>query len=410
MLLMILRSTTSRSHALGAILKPKIVLATVSVVMLLTFWLFLQQDVNATDRFQQKIDSLQIQAQEYEASANQLRQQGDTLQAALNILNAQVGAKQAEVAITQARLGQLSEQIADSNRKLAETRDTMGVVISNIYVDDKISPLEMLASSDNIGDYVDKQAYRTAVRDSLNLAVKEISRLKIKLEDDKREVDKQLAALKVQEADLAAKQGEQQNLVAQTRGEEDAYRRLVQSRQADIAKEQAAREAFLQSLQRSRGSIYNSNIPFTAGATQLRNITSLQSCGGGYPTNLCAAPMNSVIDKHSLYSRQCVSYSAWRAEDMGYSVGDFAGQGHAYQWPMTAQRMGAVISDSAVVGAVAITDASNPISPGYGHTMNVEAILPDGWVRVSQYNFGGTGMYNTMEVKGGLTFVVFPRR
>lgn len=369
-----------------------------------------QYSAGATDRFQERINSLRTQAQQYEESANQLRQQGDTLQVALNVLNAQVGAKQAELATTQARLDQLNAAIIDNNRKLGETRDAMGAVISNIYIDDKISPLEMLASSKNIGDYVDKQAYRTAVRDSLNRAIKEINRLKLKLEEDKKEVNKQLETLKIQQAELAAKQSEQQALVAQTRGEEDSYRRLVEARQADIAKEQAAREAFLQSLRNTRGTIYNSNIPFSVGATQMRNITNLQSCGGGYPTHMCAAPMNSVIDKHSLYSRQCVSYSAWRAENMGYVVGDFAGQGHAYQWPITAQRMGAQISDSPVVGAVAITDRSNPISPGYGHTMNVEAILEDGWIRVSQYNFGGTGLYNTMEVKGGLTFVLFPRR
>lgn len=96
---------------------------------------------------------------------------------------------------------------------------------------------------------------------------------------------------------------------------------------------------------------------------------------------------------------------------MGRRVGNFAGMGHAYQWPLTAQRMGAAVNTTPAIGAVAVLPNTSPVAPGFGHTMNVEAILPDGWIRVSQYNFGGTGLYNTMEIRpAGVTFVHFPSR
>lgn len=37
--------------------------------------------------------------------------------------------------------------------------------------------------------------------------------------------------------------------------------------------------------------------------------------------------------------------------------------------------------------------------------MNVEATLSDGWIRVSRYNFGGTGECGTIDIR--LAVVVF---
>jgi len=45
-------------------------------------------------------------------------------------------------------------QIADTEKKIKDNQDALGETIANLYVDGKISPLEMIASSKNVSDYL----------------------------------------------------------------------------------------------------------------------------------------------------------------------------------------------------------------------------------------------------------------
>ena len=84
----------------------------------------------------------------------------------------------------------------------------------------------MLASSRNIGDYVDKQAYSKSNQDRLQEKIKEINYLKDKLNEQKAKVKQNLDDQTNQRNLLAAKQAEQQNLLDSTRGQEAAYQQL----------------------------------------------------------------------------------------------------------------------------------------------------------------------------------------
>ena len=59
------------------------------------------------------------------------------------------------------------------------------------------------------------------------------------------------------------------------------------------------------------------------------------------------------------------------------------------------------------VGDVAIAGRSGNLP--YGHAMVVEQVYGNGWVKVSQYNFGYPGgMYSTMDIStSGITFIHF---
>jgi surface antigen len=144
------------------------------------------------------------------------------------------------------------------------------------------------------------------------------------------------------------------------------------------------------------------------GAISFRNYSGNMGCAGGYP--YCGAK-DSSSDQWGLLNRECVSYAAWAAYNrFGKDVQNFAGAGNAYQWPSTTVRMGAVTNGIPEVGSVAVAPPS-AFAPVYGHVMVVEDVLGGGWVRVSQYNFGGTGEYSTMEISvSGLSFVHFRNR
>lgn len=113
----------------------------------------------------------------------------------------------------------------------------------------------MLASSENIGDFIDKQEQRSSLRGSLNDKIKEIKRLQKKLQDNKAAVERTLKDQEAQKAQMATKQAEQAKLVNDTKNDQAAYSSLASQRNSEIAKlrEQRRNAENLRSL--PRGSV-----------------------------------------------------------------------------------------------------------------------------------------------------------
>lgn len=357
----------------------------------------------AADQWDNQINSLRAQADQYQAQANQLKAQGDTLQNKLDGINAQVAALQANIQANQAKHDKLLADIAANTEKLQQTQDALGEMVANLYVDGKISSLELLASSQNIGDFVDKQEYRTTVRDSLGRTIDEVKKIKAQLEGDKKDVEKVLADLKQQNDQLAAVQAEQQALVNQTRGDEAAYQTLVSSARSQMQSIAAQQQAYYASLIAKGGG--NSGV---VGSFQYWGWSGNKGCGGGYP--YCAGPLDYAIDPWNLYTRECVSYVAWALEArFGKTVQPFHGDGNAGQWPSSAARWsGATRVYSPQPGDAVVLPASGSFAP-VGHIMIVESVSGNGDMFVSQYNMYGTGQYSTMWVKNsGVILLRFP--
>lgn len=375
----------------------KAVIVATSILMIVATPLALTQPTKA-DQFDDKINALQGQINQYNDQAGKLNKQANSLKQKLAIIGKEKAAIEAKIKLSQAKIDKLRRDIEASKKKIAQNRDAMGTIIADLYVDGDISPLEMLASSKNIGDFVDKQTYQTSARDTMNRTIKEVKALQKKLEADEKAVKKVLAEQQVQQKALAAKQAEQNRLLQQTKGKEAKYRQMVGSAQKQLEQVRSEQQAYFASL--------GGNTAGSVGAFQYRNFSGNMGCSGGYP--YCGV-MDSYADPWGLYNRECVSYSAWRATQMGKKVGNFAGQGNAGQWPTSASSwMGASVNNTPAVGAVAILPPTAGLAP-IGHSMNVEAILGGGWIRISQYNFGGTGEFSTMDIQAsGVVFVHFP--
>ncbi len=359
----------------------------------------------SADEFDTRISQLQQQANQYQAKANELKAKGDTLQNALDGINNEIAGIQAQISVNQAKHDQLKQQISENEVKLAKNKDALGDTIASIYVEGKVTPLEMLASSNTISDYVDKQEYQSSIRTQLSKTIDEVKKLKLKLEQDQKAVEKVLNELNAQNAQLGAKQQQQQQLVNQTRGDEAAYQGLVSQARAQMEAISAQQRAYYESLIRRSG---NGGSAGVVGAFQYSNWSGNQGCGGGYP--YCGA-QDSMVDPWGLYNRECVSYVAWAlANRFGKYVGNFSGQGNAYEWPYSAPRYsGATRVYSPQRGDAVVLPASGAFAP-IGHLMIVESVSGD-TMRVSQFNFYGTGQYSTMDVKNsGVILLRFPDR
>lgn len=379
-----LKPTTPVSK--GLVTKSSLVAA--AVVMAIAAPISLSQHAFA-DRFDDQIKALESEIRGYQGQAAELSKQADTLKNELANLAAQKATIQKQIDLSQAKYKKLVHDIAVTEQKIADNKEALGQIIADIYVDGSISPLEMLASSKNIGDYVDQQEYRSSIQSNLSGTIKQINALKKQLEDKKVDVERVLADQKSQRDQLAAKEAEQAKLLAETKGKEAAYQKLSNNRNKQI-NNLRAQQAAAMAAAGGGGTIGNGTVG-----------------GGGYPGSWAYAAQDTIVDNWGLYNRECVSYTAWKVWSTGRFVPNFGGYGNANQWPSTTSRYGIPNGSTPKAGSVAIWYVG-----AYGHAMYVESVNGDGTITVSDYNNnsdgGGWGKYHYYtRSASGLTYIYF---
>lgn len=387
------RSTTPVSQ--GLVTRSTIVAA--AVLMVIASTPLINQPRAYADKFDDQINALQNEIDQYESQAGQLRNKIGTLQQEIAGIDRQKRIIQTQIDLSQAKYDKLQNEIAKTEKDIKDNRVALGNTIADLYVDNTISPLEMLASSKNIGDFVDKQAYRSAVQDQLSKTIDKIQTLKESLEKQKVDVQRTLADQKNSKNALAAKETERNAILAQTQGQESAYKNLAADRESKKLEVQQQQQAAIEAAIAAAGG---------GGAVVLPGTS------GGYPWNAsnCYVDSNAWsyggvdgngTDGLGYGCRQCVSYVAWRVyKETGYAPINW---GNAYDWPASAQAAGYQVSSvPRAHSAGVITSGGSP-----GHIVWVESINESaGTMVVSQYNYfnaggSGWGHYSKMQVPIG---------
>jgi surface antigen len=340
------------------------------------------------DKYDDQINAKQNEIDALQMQAAKLASEADSLSRQLAILQNQRDTIQKQIDESQAKYNKLQAEIRANEKKIADNKDALGEIIADMYVDDSISPLEMLASSKNIGDFVDKQENRATVRSNLTTTINDIKTLKAQLEEQKVAVQRELKNQQNQRDQLAAKEAEQAKLLADTKGQEDAYRSIASNKQSEISSLRAAQ------AEENRKA---------AAAAGVGSIPSGTPGGGGYPGAWANAPLDAFVDNWGLYTRECVSYVAWKVWSTGRFVPHFGGAGNANQWPGTAAAYGISSGYEPRAGAAAVWNVGY-----YGHVMYVESVNGDGTITVSDYNLEWDGLYRMYtRSAAGLTYVYF---
>ncbi|NCU38962.1 CHAP domain-containing protein [Candidatus Saccharibacteria bacterium] len=368
-----------RSKRHGLITKVFLIAIAVLTAVALPMQLSSTPEAHA-DKYDEMIAAIQLQRDQYDAKAAELAQQADSLKNKKAILQNQQASIQQQIDLSQAQYEKLKRDIALNEQKILENRDALGQIIADMYVDDTVSPLEMLASSDNIADYVDKQEYRSTVRDNLTVKIDEINALKEELEKQQEQVASVLEDQKEQRAQLAAKISEYNALVAQTQNQQSAYQQLSAKAAAEQQELRDQQQAAIAAALAASG----------AGGSAIAGDPGR----GGYPNNLANAPQDSIVDPWGMYNRECVSYVAWKVYQKNNYMPYWGGHGNANQWPSNARAAGIPMGSTPKVGSVGVIYAGP-----YGHVVWVNSINPNGTINISQYNYNfgsGPGMYSEM--------------
>ena len=299
----------------------------------------------------------------------------------------QKNAIQAQIDANQAQYDKLVIDIASTEKQIKDNQDALGTTIADLYVDDTISPVEMLASSQNIGDFLDKQEYRNSVKDELGATIKKVKDLKIKLTSQKEEVTRVLAEQTAARDDLRAKESEQASILAQTQNDENRYQGMIASSKQEIAKAQAAQAAM-----RARANATGGQKVLGVGRHSAYESIWAGNCWMGGPGGWYSygGADGNGGDGRGYGCRQCASYAAWKVLQV---------TGKQYKWG----NGGSFARNAINAGYTNLGRNPQPNSLAVmwgdpGHVAWVEEVSGN-QVRVTQYNYqvnGQYGMYSDM--------------
>ncbi|MGH7240746.1 MAG: hypothetical protein ACREGB_00440, partial [Candidatus Saccharimonadales bacterium] len=270
------------------------------------------------DQFDDQINALRSQNSSAQSSLSNLLSQASSYQDAINQLQLQINAVQGAIAANEAQQADLQAQIVQQQQELDKEKLVLGNDLKTTYVNGQLTPVEMLATSSNLSDYIDKQEAYARVQDTIQKTMAQIQVLQRSLQAKKAEVDQLLASERSQNDQLAATQAQQNQLLAYNQSQQDAFNAQISSNSSKIA-----------DLRRQQAIL---NTQYNIG-----NFKGDPN-NGGYPSAWANAAQDSLIDSWGMYNRECVSYTAFMVHQDYLSGKDshdmpwWGGVGNANQW------------------------------------------------------------------------------
>lgn len=351
----------------------------------------------AADQYDDKIAALTQDMAKYQNEANRLNGEAASLQNTLAQIANEKNALQSQIDLNQAQSDKLTIDIATTEKEIKDNQDALGKTIADLYIDGTTSPIELLASSTNIGDFLNKQEYRSSIKTELNSTIVKVKSLKTQLDKQKTDLDTVLAEQKVARDSLVAKENEQASLLAQTQSNEANYQSLIQSSAQQIAVARATQAALNAKSNQTGGyQTYGVGLNLDYVTDTRFGVWNNANCPMVYTYMSSMGSNGNGGDNRGYGCRQCASYVAWKInQEKGYwpswgNASNFGSKGTA-----SAPRAGtvAVMYDGgpghvAWVETDPYTSTSGPLK---GQTV----------IKVSQYNFNygqGYGMYSVMEL------------
>lgn len=332
--------------------------------------------VARADKYDEQINAIKLQIADYDNRRNDLRAQADNLQNKIADLQLQQQQIQAQISLTTAERNSLQQKIAELEAKIKRQATALSESLKTQYLNGEMSALDILMNSHSISDYVDRQTQQKVVSDNIKKSVDNIKSMKIDLEKKKKRTEVLLASQQDQKAALGASRQEQQTLLDQTKGQDAAYQALTKQSNDRIAQLKQQQAAEIAARMRAKG---GNRLKTAAGA----------ACGGGYPDRWCHAPKDSMVDSYGMYSRECVSYAAFKvASTYGWPSYWTRGGNDAKNWLGRARGYGIPTGSTPKPGAVAVMRNGT-----YGHVAWVESVNSDGTFNYSDYNSDNRGNY-----------------
>ncbi len=356
-------------------------------VLIVSTWVSTSVYANRLEQIQQIKNENAVKSEQ----RDQLGAQASSYEDQVNKLQIQIVAIQNQIVILENQKIEKEQAIVKAEAELASQKKLLGENIKTMYIEGKITTLEMLFTSNDLSDFVDKQEYRDVVKSKIKGTVDQITLLKNELKDQKVQLELLISDQQRLQTEANTQSGEVQRLLALTQAEKNAVNSQIKENSARISQLEAEQAA--------------------ENARRFKGVTIVAGNNGNdtYPSKWRDAPMNAYVDTWGMFSRQCVSYTAWKVYESGRYMPNWGGYGNANQWDENAanaasRARGITIDNNPRPGDVAVSNAGP-----YGHVMYVESVNGNGTINISQYNYGYNGTYSEAYnmPTNGLVFIHF---
>jgi len=344
------------------------------------------------DKFDEQIRELRSDNEKKLSLVEELSAEAKSLEDAIEKMQLQIEALQAQVVRNQSKSEQLKTDIVAAEKELERQKDILGQNIKAMYLEGQISTLEMLATSKDLSQFVDRQQYRDVVKSKIKDQVDEITALRLQLQAQREEVERLIKEDNKLKQEVASQQSERNRLLNLNQTEQQAFNQKI-AENNDKIKDLRQQQAL-------------ENIRLFGGGDGVIG-------GGGYPWGSAPCLSTGQVDgwcydyewgyngswnnwsTGGYAFRNCTDWVAWR-------TGAPPGLGNANLWDDRAPNYGFTVTYTPVQGSAAVSNAGY-----YGHLMYVEAVHDDGTITISDYNRAGTGKYSVNRINPtGLVFVV----
>ena len=389
------------------------VLALASAVVLCGFgW---TSTAGATN-YQSQINNLNALNAQNQAAVNGLQVQANSYQQAIAAYQSQINAIDSSIAANQARQAYDNQQIAQDEAKIAQNKIYLANDLKTMYVQGQMSTIEQLATSSNLSTFVNQQEDSIKVQDYLNGLLSSIKQLQAAAQNNRNQVTALLQTEQSQQAQVAADEAQQSNLLSMNQSQQSSYNQQIAADNSEIATLRAEQAAAMASISRQVSILHPSN--GSGGACDIGYGN------GGYPSTLCDAPQDAIVDAAGFPNRECTSFAYWYfTTQEGQS--SFQVNGNAGWWWETSSYSVSTYPD-VKPGAIGIEPSSALNAPVpslhggyYGHVMIILAlpgttyngqfpytnavagtVVPQGYVLVMSMNEDEAGhfMYNLWPV------------
>ncbi len=204
-----------------------------------------QDEISERNR---QIEELQKQIDEYQNQIDGARTKSKTLENEIARLNAEISQVQLEIrslnlsiSKTGAEIGETERQINEATAEMEKHKQALAQYLKLAYENDQKTLTEILLKNESISDFFNELNNLSATQDNLQLAIKDIKRLRaqlnehqLQLEDKQTELEQSRRLQEIEKRSLDSAKSGQSKLLKDTKGQESKYRELVKKSQKDI--------------------------------------------------------------------------------------------------------------------------------------------------------------------------------
>lgn len=325
------------------------------------------------DQLQDQINALSNANSNIQSDLVGLQGQASSYQSTINSYQAQINSITAALEANQTQQTNLQNQITANKAELVTQKSILADDIRTMYINSSLTPIEMLATSNSLSNFVDQQVSYASIQNKIVSTVAQINSLQTTLQDQSTQLNALIQTQQTQQSTLVADQNQVNSLLSYNQQQQDQFNSQIQSNNRQISALEAEQAAANASV--AVGVKVNS-VPSDGSG----GLCDIGEGNGGYPTSLCNKSQDSVTDNSGFPNRECTSFANWYFTTVE-GQGSFSVNGNAGWWYLTSNYPAITWSGGVTPGALGIEPSSSLDAPVpslhggyYGHVMVVLAL------------------------------------